>query len=57
MSGSETSEIVGVNSRIADFFSGIVGWLAAIVFFFPVFWMVQTSFCLLYTSPSPRDRG
>lgn len=44
MSGSETSEIVGVNSRIADFFSGIVGWLAAIVFFFPVFWMVQTSF-------------
>ena len=44
MSGEETSEIVGVNNRVANFFSGILGWGAAIVFFFPVFWMVQTSF-------------
>ena len=44
MSGEATSEIVGVNNRVANFFSGILGWGAAIVFFFPIFWMVQTSF-------------
>lgn len=44
MSGSETSEIVGVNSRFASIASGILGWAAALIFFFPVFWMVQTSF-------------
>ena len=23
----------------------------------PVFWLLTFRFCLLYTSPSPRDRG
>ena len=44
MSGEETSEIVGVNSRVTNFFGGILAWLIAGVFFFPIFWMVQTSF-------------
>ena len=44
MSGSETSEIVGVNNRVANFFSGIVAWVVGLIFFFPIFWMVVTSF-------------
>ena len=41
---------------------GAVAWIVGLGFFFPVFWMVLTSFkqegdCLLYTSPSPRDRS
>ena len=43
MSGSGASEIVGINNRVTNFFSGILGWLVALVFFFPVFWMVLTS--------------
>ncbi len=43
MSGSKSSEIVGVNNKVADFFSGILAWLVAGVFFFPIFWMVLTS--------------
>lgn len=44
MSGSGATEIVGINNRVTNFFSGVLGWLAALIFFFPVFWMVQTSF-------------
>ena len=44
MSSDTGGEIVGYNSRIGTFFSAILGWGAAIVFFFPVFWMVLTSF-------------
>ena len=43
MSGSGASEIAGINNRVTNFFSGILGWLVALVFFFPVFWMVLTS--------------
>ena len=40
---SKNNEIVGVQNKVADFFNGVIGWLAALIFFFPVFWMVQTS--------------
>lgn len=43
MSGSETSTIVGIDNRLTNFISGILGWFAALVFFFPIFWMVLTS--------------
>ena len=43
MSGEETSEIVGVNNRVTNFFGGILAWVIAGIFFFPIFWMVQTS--------------
>lgn len=39
-----SDEIVGVNTRWSTISSAIVGWSAAIVFFFPIFWMVHTSF-------------
>ena len=37
-------EIVGFNDRISTLITTILGWGAAILFFFPVFWMVLTSF-------------
>ena len=37
-------EIVGFNDRISTLVTTILGWGAAILFFFPVFWMVLTSF-------------
>lgn len=39
-----SDEIVGVNSRLSSIGAAIVGWGAAIIFFFPIFWMVHTSF-------------
>lgn len=43
MSGPN-ADIVGVNSRWGTISSAIVGWAAAIIFFFPIFWMIHTSF-------------
>ena len=43
MSG-KNDDIVGFNSRWSSFGAGIVGWGAAALFFFPIFWMVHTSF-------------
>ena len=37
-------EIVGFNDRISTLITTILGWGAAILFFFQVFWMVLTSF-------------
>ena len=37
-------EIVRFNDRISTLITTILGWGAAILFFFPVFWMVLTSF-------------
>ena len=39
-----SDEIVGVNTRWSTFISFVVGWAAAAIFFFPIFWMVHTSF-------------
>jgi len=43
MSGSDSSEIVGIDNRFTTFISGIVAWIVGLIFFFPVFWMVLTS--------------
>ena len=39
-------DIVGFNSRWSSIGAAVVGWAAAIVFFFPIFWMIHTSFKL-----------
>ena len=39
-----SDEIVGVNTRWSTLTASVVGWAAAVVFFFPIFWMVHTSF-------------
>ena len=43
MSGPN-DDIVGFNSKWSSLGSAIVGWGAAAIFFFPIFWMVHTSF-------------
>jgi sorbitol/mannitol transport system permease protein len=43
-----------IRARLGGFALGTVAWLAAIIFFFPVFWMVLTSFkpeSAAYSSP------
>ncbi len=44
MSGSGGDAIVGYDNKFGTFITTILGWAATIVFFFPVFWMVLTSF-------------
>ena len=43
MSG-QNQDIVGFNSRWSSIGAAVVGWSAAVVFFFPIFWMIHTSF-------------
>ncbi|MGH1487921.1 MAG: carbohydrate ABC transporter permease [Acidimicrobiales bacterium] len=44
MSGEATSEVVGYSNPWVSRASGLIAWLFALVFVFPVFWMVLTSF-------------
>lgn len=37
-------DIVGFNSRWSTVSAFVVAWTAAIIFFFPIFWMIHTSF-------------
>jgi len=37
-------DIVGFNSTKSRIGAAVVGWTAAIIFFFPIFWMIHTSF-------------
>ncbi len=43
MSQSSTGPVVGQNRRI-NFFLGLLSWFLALLFFFPVFWMVLNGF-------------
>lgn len=43
MSGSSTGPVVGQNSR-TNFLLGLLSWVIALIFFFPVFWMVLNGF-------------
>ena len=43
MSQSSTGPVVGQNRRV-NFFLGLLSWFLALVFFFPVFWMVLNGF-------------
>ncbi len=43
MSGEATADIVG-GKRWSTWLMGVAAWLSALIFFFPVFWMVLTSF-------------
>ncbi len=40
----QNQDIVGFDTRWSSLGAAIVGWSAAIVFFFPIFWMIHTSF-------------
>ena len=35
---------VGQSTKFSTFFLPVLAWLVALVFFFPIFWMVLTSF-------------
>ncbi|MEM9033163.1 MAG: carbohydrate ABC transporter permease [Actinomycetota bacterium] len=43
MSGSSTGPVVGQNKR-TNFLLGLLSWVIALIFFFPVFWMVLNGF-------------
>lgn len=43
MSGSSTGPVVGQNNR-TNFLLGLLSWVIALIFFFPVFWMVLNGF-------------
>jgi len=38
------SDVVGYSNRWTNLFAGLLAWFMAALFFFPVFWMVLTSF-------------
>ena len=44
MSETNNSDIVGYGGKLGAIVTTILGWGAAVIFFFPVFWMVLTSF-------------
>lgn len=44
MTSQKNTDIVGHGSRLGVLLTTILGWGAAVVFFFPIFWMVLTSF-------------
>jgi sorbitol/mannitol transport system permease protein len=44
VSETNNSDIVGYGGKLGAIVTTVLGWGAAVIFFFPVFWMVLTSF-------------